>query len=275
MNLREWRWNFSSRARELSGGNAIIISIPKSGRTWVRTFLCAYFCERNGRPFTLEPEKYGAIPRVIFSHDRFEQRTKADFWDRLRGKYLIPANELKRLPIILLVRDPRDAFVSHYVQLVRRTPETSDFLKQESASDLLRDRNFGLRSIVKTMNGWLREFYARADFALVRYESLHAAPEENFRQLLAAIGESLPDDVAFSRALAFSAFDNMKKLETAGAFDSKILQPGDARDPESFKVRRGKVGGYIDYLEGADMTYVAEVMRELDPRFGYERNSES
>jgi sulfotransferase family protein len=113
------------------------------------------------------------------------------------------------------------------------------------------------------------------DFALVRYESLHAAPEENFRQLLAAIGESLPDDVAFSRALAFSAFDNMKKLEAAGAFDSKILQPGDARDPESFKVRRGKVGGYIDYLEEADITYVAEVMRELDPRFGYERNSES
>jgi hypothetical protein len=55
MNLREWRWNVSSRARELSGGDVIILSIPKSGRTWVRTFLCAYFCERNGHLFTLEP----------------------------------------------------------------------------------------------------------------------------------------------------------------------------------------------------------------------------
>jgi hypothetical protein len=275
MNLRQWRWNFSSRAHELSGGDVIIVSIPKSGRTWVRTFLCAYFCERNGHLFTLEPEKYGGIPRVIFSHDRFEQRTKADLWDRLRGKYLIAANELKRLPIILLVRDPRDAFVSLYVQLVRRTPETSHALRQKSASDLLRDRYFGLRSIVKTMNGWLREFSARSDFALVRYESLHAAPEENFRHLLAAMGESLADDVAFSHALAFSGFENMKKLEAAGAFDSKILRPGNARDPESFKVRRGKVGGYIDYLEEADMAYVAEVMRELDPRFGYERNIES
>jgi hypothetical protein len=144
-------------------------------------------------------------------------------------------------------------------------------LKQKSVGDLLRDRGFGLRSIVQTMNGWLREFSARADFALVRYESLRAAPEENFRKLLAAIGEPHPGDAAFSHALAFSDFDNMRKLEAAGAFDSKILQPGDASDPESFKVRRGKVGGYSDYLEGADMAYVAEVMRELDPRFGYER----
>ena len=265
------RWNFSSRARELSGGDAIVISIPKSGRTWVRTFLCAYFCERHGRAFTLEPEQYGpsGIPRVIFSHDRFEQRTKADFWDRLRGKYLIPSKELKRSPIILLARDPRDAFVSHYVQLVHRTAETPEVLKQKSVSDLLRDHDFGIRSIVQTMNGWLREFSARKNFTLVRYESLHAAPEENFRKLLAVLGEPLPDAVAFSHALAFSDFDNMKKLEAAGAFDSKILQPGDARDPESFKVRRGKVGGYTDYLDAADMDYVDEVMRELDSRFGY------
>ena len=40
----------------------------------------------------------------------------------------------------------------------------------------------------------------------------------------------------------------MQKLEAAGAFDSNILHPGDVRDPESFKVRRGKVGGYREYL---------------------------
>src|SRR5439155_19306772 len=40
---RLMRRNFSSRAPELSGGKAIILSVPKSGRTWIRTFLCAYF----------------------------------------------------------------------------------------------------------------------------------------------------------------------------------------------------------------------------------------
>ena len=84
------RWNLSSRARQLSGGDAIVVSIPKSGRTWVRTFLCAYFCEKIGQPFTLEPEHYKGVPRIIYTHDLFEQRTKADRWDKLRGKYLDP-----------------------------------------------------------------------------------------------------------------------------------------------------------------------------------------
>jgi transcription termination factor Rho len=38
---RLMRRNFSSRAPELSGGKAIILSVPKSGRTWIRTFLNA------------------------------------------------------------------------------------------------------------------------------------------------------------------------------------------------------------------------------------------
>src|SRR5215475_8966541 len=65
------RRNFSSRARELSGGDAIILSIPKSGRTWLRAFLCAYFCRRFGLEFTLRPgrDDLPGFPRVVFSHD--------------------------------------------------------------------------------------------------------------------------------------------------------------------------------------------------------------
>jgi hypothetical protein len=266
-----FRLNLSSRARTLSRGDAIVISIPKSGRTWVRTFFCAYFCTRVGRPFTLEPEKYetSGIPRIIYSHDLFEQRTKADLWDRVRGKYLIPAGEIRRGPVILLVRDPRDAFVSHYVQLVRRSADTPNELKQKSASDLLRDRAFGIDAIVDTMNRWLAEFSGHENFALVRYEALRAEPEKTFRELLAAIGEKSPSQEALAHALAFSEFENMKKMEAAGAFDSKILMPGDAKDPESFKVRRGKIGGYREYLSNEDQRYAAAVMERLDPRFDY------
>jgi hypothetical protein len=61
----------------------------------------------------------------------------------------------------------------------------------------------------------------------------------------------------------------MQKLEAAGAFDSKILHPGDVRDPESFKVRRGKIGGYCEYLSAEDQKYAADELMKLDPRFGY------
>jgi Sulfotransferase domain len=277
MRPRLARRNFSSRASELSGGKAIILSIPKSGRTWIRTFLCAYFCKLHGRDFTLEPERYRdpSIPRFIFSHDLFEHRTKGGLWDRLRGKYLVPKKALHRAKIILLVRDPRDCFVSLYVQMTRRDPSAPARFKQESVSDLLRDKRFGVGAIVRTMNDWLSEFSDRENFMIVRYESLRASPAEHFRELLAGIGETAPDMSIFQAALDFSQFENMKKMEAAGAFDSKILRPGDVRDPESFKVRRGKVGGYREYLSAEDRQYAAEAMTKLDPRFSYDPREDS
>ena len=268
------RWtrrNFSSRASELSGGTALIVSIPKSGRTWLRAFLCAYFCKRFGLKFTLRPEHYceAGIPRLIFSHDLFEHRTKGDLWDRLRGKYLVPRKELGRAKIILLARDPRDCFVSLYLQLTRRDPHAPIELRRKTVSEMLRDEKFGVRAIINTMNDWMDEFSRRHNFTLVRYETLRATPEEHFRDLLALLGESNPNMTIFQEALEFSRFENMQKLEAAGAFDSKILHPGDVRDPESFKVRRGKVGGYREYLSVEDQKYAADALADLDVRFGY------
>lgn len=268
------RWtrrNFSSRATELSGGTAIIVSIPKSGRTWLRAFVCAYFCKRFGLQFTLRPERYPQpdIPRLIFSHDLFEHRTKGDLWDRLRGKYLVPRKELTRAKIILLTRDPRDCFVSLYLQITRRDPNAPVELRQKTVSEMLRDKRFGVSAIVTTMNDWMNEFSGRDNFTLIKYEALRAAPAEHFRDLLAVLGESTPDMTIFEEALEFSRFENMQKLEAAGAFDSKILHPGDVRDPESFKVRRGKVGGYREYLSGEDQAFAASALAKLDARFGY------
>ena len=265
------RWNFSSRARQLSRGEAIIISIPKSGRTWLRAFLCAYYCKRDGLEMTLEPERLGqhGIPRIIYSHDRFEARTKGNFWDRMRGKYLVPPGELKRADIILLARDPRDAFVSLYVQMTRRTHETPAEYKGKTAGELLRDKAFGIISIINVMNGWLKEFSTRPNFTLARYEALRNDPAKHFRDILCVLGENPPQFEAYEHALAFSEFKNMKKLEAAGAFQSKILQPGDVADPESFKVRRGQVGGYRDDLSVEDQDYAAAAMRALNTRFGY------
>jgi hypothetical protein len=270
-NSRWPRRNFSSRARELSGGKAIIVSIPKSGRTWLRAFLCAYFCKRFGLEFTLRPDRHHdqRIPRVIFSHDIFEHRTKGDRWDRLRGKYLVPRRELNRAKIILLVRDPRDCFVSLYLQLTKRDPNAPIKLRQKTVSEMLRDPRFGMRAIINAMNDWINEFSGRDNFSLVRYEAMRASPAEHFRDLLAVLGESSADANIFQEALEFSRFENMQKLEAAGAFDSNILHPGDVRDLESFKVRRGKVGGYREYLSVQDQEYAANELAKLDPRFGY------
>lgn len=262
------RWNFSSRARELSGGDALVLSIPKSGRTWVRTFLSAYFARKIQQPFAIEitDTQRPEIPRIVFSHDRFEQLTKGRGWDRVRGKYLVPRSQL-RVPIILLARDPRDAFVSYFIQKTRR--QGASEVQKLTADALLRHRRFGIEAMVEVMNEWLRDFGRRTEFTLMRYEDLRAQPREKFRELLTALGESEINQAAFEHALEFSDIENMRKLEASGGFANKILRPRDRDDPESFKVRRGKVGGFGEYLSPASQEFAQRAVAQLDPRFNY------
>jgi hypothetical protein len=265
------RWNFSSRARALSDADAVVLSIPKSGRTWLRVFLSAYFCAKMGRPFSLQitDRRVPGIPRIIYSHDRFEHRTKASLWERLRGKYLVPASQLTHRPVLLLARDPRDAFASYYVQLRRRQHPAPEAVKRLPIGELLQDRRFGIGSMVDVMNSWVEEFGDGAHFRILRYEDLRAQPAAVFRKVLPALAETQIDEQAFEDALQFSTFENMQKLEASGAFADKILAPGNREDEESFKVRRGKIGGFADYLSGSEASFAAQVCARLDQRFGY------
>jgi hypothetical protein len=133
-------------------------------------------------------------------HDLFEQRTKADRWDKLRGKYLIPQRDRTGRPIILLARDPRDAFVSLYIQLTRRTRETPAKLKQMSASELLRDPAFGIESMVEVMNSWLAEWSDHSDFLLLRYEGLRSDPGPGVSSTLQVLGERPLEERLFPRS---------------------------------------------------------------------------
>ena len=55
--------------------------------------------------------------------------------------------------------------------------------------------------------------------------------------------------------------------EKAGAFAkkySKALTPGDSSNVESFKVRRGKVGGFAGYFTGDDLSFADQLMARYD-----------
>ena len=106
-------------------------------------------------------------------------------------------------------------------------------------------------------------------FLLSRCETVREDPRASFAQILRSLGEASPDEGALTRAVEFSAFGNMKKLEAAGAFGSKILRAGDTADPESFKVRRGKIGGFAAYLTAEEQAYAADALAHLDTRCGY------
>ena len=60
--------------------------------------------------------------------------------------------------------------------------------------------------------------------------------------------------------LASSSFDKLKDKERRNAFNSYRLSPGNPGDSDSFKVRRGKVGGYRDYFEPGEIAVIPRGM---------------
>jgi len=66
------------------------------------------------------------------------------------------------------------------------------------------------------------------------------------------------------------------ELENAGKIIDKYhsLAPGDINDPESFKIRRGKIGGYIDYLSKEDIEFInAEIDENMVDYYHYYKGS--
>src|SRR5581483_5265031 len=80
------------RRRYYAAADAIFVSVPKSGRTWLRVFLYRYYSAMLGQSFTLKEKEIftGPLPKLIFTHDVWQHRATAPFKDRWRGKHLVP-----------------------------------------------------------------------------------------------------------------------------------------------------------------------------------------
>ena len=93
----------------------------------------------------------------------------------------------------------------------------------------------------------------------------------HLKRVLEFLGAA-PAEAEIAAAVEFASFDNMRKLEASAAFgsDDRRIVPGEAGNPNSFKVRRGKVGGYRDYLSAEEAAALDQlVAARLSPAFGY------
>lgn len=264
-----WRLT-STKQRLYRSKDAFIVSVPKSGRTWLRVLLHAYYGAFHGS--SEEPNSRDVYtdgrPAYHFTHDRYSHLTIANRWHRLLGRYLIPAERRRNGRIVLLARDPRDLMVSLYFQNTKRVKGNQAF--HGTISDMLKDPVYGVDQVVRVMNDWLAEWGGdRERFLLCRYEDMHATPEQTFGQVIRFLGSTPADDRALAHAIEHSRFDSMQARERASATGPSALRPGDPDDPESFKARKGKVGGYREYLDDTDVAVIEQAMQRLDPRFGY------
>jgi len=215
----------------------VVLSFPKSGRTWLRTILGKYLELSYGVVFTTELDNLAneKIPKVKFTHNL----NRINFFT---GK------------ILFLTRDPRDVVVSYYYQKKYR-----DRVYSGSMSDFIRDKQFGFRTIIAFMNGLVRLHQLRPNSLLITYEQLHANPEMTIEKVLNFLEVSLDRKKLF-QAIEYCNFKNMQRLEKEGRFLTSRLQPADPMNLNTYKVRKGRVGGYKDELGLNDLAYLDALM---------------
>ena len=263
----------------LQQADCVIVSFGKSGRTWLRVMLSRFYqvkhnlSRRSFLGFDNFHRKNPAIPKVFFTHDNYlkdyteHKDSKVDFYDK---------------KVVLLARDPRDVAVSQFFQWKYRMrphkKSLNDYPAHQqdiSVYDFVTNPDAGIPKIIDFMNDWAQELPRIKNMLIVRYEDMRAQPEAVLKQIVEFMGTpGSTEDIR--EAVTFASYDNMKKLEEKKIFwlSGNRLVPKDKSNPNSFKVRRAKVGGYRDYFDDRQVAAIdAQVHDRLAPLYGYSSDS--
>jgi hypothetical protein len=268
------RWDF----------DVYLLSYPKCGRTWVTLQMGRAISQHFGLevPNLLKLSTFGEalpeVPHIRLTHD--------DQPHRKRPHELSPSREkLAGKKVILLVRDPRDVIVSYYHHKSRREPlrdfwwfqrkrkETHSRFQGTLAEFLEQDIG-GFDTLLRYYAIWEKARHAPGAFLLLRYEDMQTDPAGQLRRVLDFIGLSRITDAEVKEAVEYASFRNMQKIEAGEEVKSFKLKAGDVNDPNSYKVRRGKVGGFRDELTPEQVAQLDAKMAAVLPAFyGYTPNA--
>ncbi|MCA3559496.1 MAG: sulfotransferase domain-containing protein [Aestuariivirga sp.] len=274
--IRAERWfRGYEEMKKLKAAGGAIVSFGKSGRTWVRVLLWRYFAKKNGYAgdsisgFDEFRNRHPQVPVLFFTHDNYLK----DYLGHDRKAEIYAG-----LPVVLLVRDPRDTAVSQFFQWKHRMAARKKVINgyplsgDASVHDFIAGAQAGLPKIIGFMNDWAAAAPKMKRLLVVRYEDLRADTKGQLRRILDFLGQH-PADADLDDAVSFASIDNMRRMEIENAGKAgaqRSMKPGNADEPSSFKVRRGKVGGWRDYVTQEQAAALDNMVRErLNPVYGY------
>jgi hypothetical protein len=272
--LERWR-----RGREdawrLARCHALFVSYGKSGRTWVRVMLSRYYQRTRGLPddsimgFDNYHRADRSIPNIFFTHDNY-----------VRAYLGHPQSRTPFYPYrtILLIRKPQDVAVSQFFQWKFRMRRYKKSLNEYpphgttlSPYEFIMHSRQGIDRIIDFMNEWQRELPNFRDVLVLRYEDLRSHTAAELARLMTSLGEAV-DPEAIADAVEFASVERMRKMESTEHFQTGggRVTARDVSNPDSFKVRKAKVGGYRDYFSEEQIATIdARVDARLLPGFGY------
>jgi hypothetical protein len=256
-----------------------MVGYPKTGSTWLRVMLGKYVQLLLGRDrksplplFEKFEELDPRVPLIEFTHGNLE-------WSRQVAADLTLENAVFpfcQSQVVLLVRSIPDVLVSLYWQeKTRNEPPYPGTI-----SDFIRDPVFGVEKVIAFYRLWYEGRNRANALLLLRYEDLYYGTELEFKKLLKFLKIPL-DAQHLEDAIAYSKFENMRKLEVNNMKSSElvyqssgysIFATGDVeKTKEAFHVRKGQIGGFREYLSKSDIEFLNDSMKDNVPDwYGYQ-----
>lgn len=225
----------------------ICISYPKSGRTWLRMIL-------NTLDIDME-----------YSH--IDTGADRKSWGKRFDELDTPSIDKEK--IIFLHRDPRDVVVSMFYEFTKRQLpildqeqrtkyEARGLIPPLTLSEFVRSPRFGIEKTI-VFNIACR---SNLNAFVLTYEKMAEDPIGSLVSLLGYLGVSRTYEEIDS-AIQENNFKAMRKREETGDIPPNMIGRLGATNPfdiNSYKVRKGVVGGWIDEMDAETQRYAAEII---------------
>lgn len=254
-----------------------MISYPKCGRTWLRLMIGKAIAEQFSLPINEDllllrwkSTPHPDLPMITVVHeDRPMLKTPQEL-ETSKEKY-------RDKKVIFLARDPRDVIVSSYFEMKKRGElfgqnpyEKHQPVFEGDLPEFIDQTRGGFDTILRYYNIWADNREIPQGFLLVRYEDMRRDPARELRRVLEFLGLFPIDEAVIQEAVRYASFENMRKMEREGDFKSGVLNPAERSDEDSYKTRKGKVGGYADYLTEDQIKRLNhKIQNDLSAFYGY------
>jgi len=225
-----------------------LLGYPKTGNTWIHHVIV---CALNINWFQIH-HSHG-MP--TFNDDPFDKAVY-DF-----------SSHFSRKKLIVLSRHVGDTLVSLYMHNVFREKHP---LFHGTVDDMLVDPIYGIDKFIRfhiVLAEWVDRYSSTVDTKVFSYEEC-MDDSHRLYDLLNFIG--LHDESTIRQAIQASSFDMMKKRESEGLYKGLSTldrSPHWMETNNTFKVRDGKVGDYVNHFSKESLLYIDQRMHEIPTIF--------
>jgi len=241
-----------------------IASYPKSGNTWVRSFLTAYYYCKDGVFDINNLIKIQDYPNKQFFKNEVKKGEIHKHWEesqinivnQKKIKFLKTHNSLisafgknftepkYTLGVIYIIRDPRNVITS--------VKNHNDFKTYEEALNMMQNdnavisdysylNNHAKTNIINSWRinyqSWLRNNHYRR--ILIKYEDMLKNPYQTFRDIVIFVNTICKfndnfDEKKFNNSIETTSFKKLKELENQGKFTESVYSIHDNRKVKFF-----------------------------------------